>query len=189
MLLLAACGLAMLSPLLAGRWPAGLLLHRWRMPWLVWATLALQFVVLEVPMPDAVPPVLHVGTYVVALGFVWVNRRLPGLLLIGAGAFANGLTIALNGGVLPADPRAVARAGLEHDDSFANSTVVADPVLPWLGDAFAWPAPLPLANTFSVGDVLILAGVAVAAWSGARRFGAAERVDAPADADGHPADR
>jgi hypothetical protein len=43
---------------------------------------------------------------------------------------------------------------------------VADAVLPWLGDVFAWPAPLPLANTFSVGDLVIVLGVVVAAWTG-----------------------
>lgn len=184
MLLLAACALALLSPLVAGRWPAGLLLHRWRWPLLVWGTLALQFAVLEAPLPEGLAPVLHVVTYVVALLFVWVNRRLPGLLVVGAGAFTNGLAITLNGGVLPADPDAVERAGLTHDGSFANSAVVTDPVVPWLGDAFAWPAPLPLANTFSIGDVLILVGVAVAVWAGSRRF---SRADAASDATG-PAD-
>ena len=178
MLLLAACLLAVLSPLVVGRWPAGLLLHRWRLPLLVWATLLLQAAILEAPLPEGVARVGHVLTYGGALAFLWLNRRVPGALLVGAGAASNGLTIALNGGVLPADPDAVVRAGerpggesrVEAGD-FANSAVVADPVLPWLGDAFAWPAPLPLANTFSIGDVLVLLGVVVAAWTSTRRLG------------------
>lgn len=171
MLLLAACLLALLSPLVVGRWPAGLLLHRWRLPLLVWATLLLQAVLLEAPLPDGVARVGHSLTYLAALAFLWLNRRVPGALVVGAGAASNGLTIALNGGVLPADPDAVAATGRVESDEFANSAVVADPVLPWLGDVFAWPAPLPLANTFSVGDVLILLGVVIAAWTSTRRLG------------------
>ncbi|EYR63590.1 hypothetical protein N866_19435 [Actinotalea ferrariae CF5-4] len=171
MLLLAACLLAVLSPLVVGRWPAGLLLHRWRLPLLVWATLLLQAAILEAPLPEGVARVGHVLTYGGALAFLWLNRRVPGALLVGAGAASNGLTIALNGGVLPADPDAVAATGRVEAGDFANSAVVADPVLPWLGDAFAWPAPLPLANTFSIGDVLVLLGVVVAAWTSTRRLG------------------
>lgn len=171
MLLLAACLLALLSPLAVGRWPAGLLLHRWRLPLLVWATLLVQAVLLEAPLPDAVARVGHVLTYVAAVAFLWLNRRVAGALVVAAGAASNGVTIALNGGVLPADPDAVAATGRVETEDFANSAVIADPVLPWLGDVFAWPAPLPLANTFSVGDVLILLGVVIAAWTGTARLG------------------
>ena len=168
MLLLAACALAVLSPLLAGRWPAALLLHRWRWPLLIWATLAIQVVVVEVPLPGGLAPVLHVVTYLVALGFVWANRHIPRILLVAAGAAANGITIALNNGVLPASTGAAAAAGIDPHTAFANSAVVDHPTLPWLGDVFAWPAPLPLANTFSVGDVLIVLGILLAAWTGTR---------------------
>jgi hypothetical protein len=171
MLLLAACVLALLSPLVVGRWPAGLLLHRWRLPLLVWATLILQAVLLEAPLPPAVASVGHTLTYAAALAFLWLNRRVPGALVVGAGAASNGVTIALNDGVLPADPDAVAATGRVESGDFANSAVLDDPVLPWLGDVFAWPAPLPLANTFSVGDVLILLGVVIAAWTSTRRLG------------------
>ncbi len=183
MLLLAVCLIGLLSPLVAGRWPAGLLLHRWRGTWLIWATLVLQVIVVEVPLPGALAPVLHVATYVVVLGFLWVNRGLRHVLVVAAGAASNGLAIALNGGVLPASARAVAAAGIDADSAFANSDVVADPVLPWLGDVFAWPAPLPLANTFSVGDVLIAVGVVVTAWTGTRRLRDAGGAGTPDDGD------
>ena len=170
MLVLAACALALLSPLLAGRWPAGLLLQRWRWPLLIWVTLAIQVVVVEVPLPGALAPVVHVATYLVALGFVWANRHIPRILLVAAGAAANGITIALNNGVLPASAGAVASAGIDPHTAFANSAIVDHPTLPWLGDVFAWPAPLPLANTFSVGDVLIVLGILLAAWTGTRQL-------------------
>jgi hypothetical protein len=170
-LLLAVCGLGLLSPLVTGRWPAGLLLHRWRWPLLVWLTLGLQVVAVEVPLPGVLAPVLHVLTYVVVVGFLWANRTLNHILVVAAGAVSNGITIALNGGVLPASAGAVSAAALDTHTAFANSAVVDHPVLPWLGDVFAWPAPLPLANTFSVGDVLIAVGVVLVAWTGTCRLG------------------
>lgn len=173
MLVLVASLIALLSPLVVGRWPAALVLHRWRWAPLVWATLVLQVVVVEVALPGAAAPVLHVVTYVVAVAFLVVNRSLRGTLLVAAGAVSNGVTIALNGGVLPATAAAVAAADAGLDPEFANSAVLAHPVLPWLGDVLAWPAPLPLANTVSVGDLLVVAGAAVVAWSGSRRIGAA----------------
>ena len=182
MLVIAACLLALLSPLVAGRWSRRLLLTRWRSPWTIWTALALQVVVVQVPLPGAVAPVLHIGTYVVALGFLWANRHSPGVVVVGAGAASNGVTIALNGGVLPAAPGAVAASGLDSEADFHNSAVVPDAVLPWLGDVFAWPAPLPLANTFSVGDVLIVLGVAVATWSGTRTLRRTPADDVPATA-------
>lgn len=173
MLVLALCVIAVISPLLALRWPAGLLLHRWHWPLLIWVALVVQSVVLNVTLPGPLAPVMHVLTYVAALGFAWRNRRAAGVWIVAAGALTNGLTIALNGGTLPASAAAAEAAGIEQGTDFANSAVLDNPVLPWLGDMFAWPAPFPLANTFSVGDVLIVLGVWVAAWTGTRRLGAA----------------
>ncbi len=172
MLVVALCALGVMSPLLAGRWPAGLLLHKWRLPILIWAALALQVVALEFAMPEVLAATLHVLTYAVAFAFLWMNRGIGGVWIVAAGAITNGVVIALNGGTLPASAWAVRAAGLDGDLAFANSAVLDHPVLPWLGDIFAWPAPLPLANAFSVGDVLIVAGVFVAAWLGSRRLGA-----------------
>ena len=67
MLVLAACILALLSPLLGGRWAAGLLLHQWRWPLLIWTTLALQVVVVALSLPDRLHPVMHLAHYVVSL--------------------------------------------------------------------------------------------------------------------------
>jgi membrane protein implicated in regulation of membrane protease activity len=181
-LLIAACLLALLSPLTAGRWSRSLLLHRWSLPWTIWAALGLQVVLVQATLPGALAPVLHVATYAVGLLFLLANRRTPGVLLVAGGAAVNGVTIALNGGVLPASPSAVAAAGLAQDAGFDNSAVLPDAVLPWLGDVAAWPAPLPLANTFSVGDVLIVLGVVVAAWSGTQRLRRAPEVDPDRDA-------
>jgi len=179
MLVVVLSALAVVSPLVALRWPAGLLLYRWRLPVLIWGALALQIVAIEVELPSGLAPVVHVLTYVAAFVFLWINRSVMGAVVVGVGALANGVTIALNGGVLPASRGAVEAAGIDRDIAFANTAVLEHPVLPWLGDVFAWPAPLPLANTFSVGDVLIVGGVGVAAWVGSRRVGAAGVEAAP----------
>jgi hypothetical protein len=183
-LLIAVCTLALLSPLVAGRWPAGVLLHRWRWPALIWLALAVQVVMVQASLAEGLASAMHLGTYAVAAVFLWLNREVAGVLVVGLGALSNGGTIALNGGSLPASADAVAAAGLDHGEGFSNSAVLSDPVLPWLGDVFAWPEPLPLANTFSVGDVLIAVGVTVAAWSGTRRLG---RGVGPDGRDGTPA--
>ena len=44
---------------------------------------------------------------------------------------------------------------------FSNSVVMADPALWPLTDIFALPTWVPFANVFSIGDVLIGAGVAL----------------------------
>ena len=48
----------------------------------------------------------------------------------------------------------------------ANSTALADPALPWLVDRWAAPSWIPLANGFSVGDVLIAVGAVVIVLAG-----------------------
>jgi Family of unknown function (DUF5317) len=101
---------------------------------------------------------VHVLTYAVAAVFVVVNRHVAGLWLLALGGAANGVTIALNHGTLPADPHALEVAGISSGGRFVNSGVVQHPVLGWLGDVFAVPQGVPFANVFSAGDVLIVAG-------------------------------
>jgi hypothetical protein len=154
---------ALAVPLLGGRLGA-LAEARLRLAWMLPAALAVQVVALDAPgVPDRLRPLLHVASYLVAGAFLVANRRLPGMALVGLGAAANLLAIAANGGVMPASPAALAAAGRPLDQpGFANSAAVADPRLAFLGDVFAIPAGWPLANVFSVGDVLIAAGAIVA---------------------------
>jgi uncharacterized protein DUF5317 len=162
MLLLAAATLAVLSVVPAGGQLSRLATVRLRLPWLPIALLAVQVVIISL-IPRAWHPALaavHIATYAGAGWFLLANRHLPGALMLSAGALCNGVTIAVNGGALPARAGAVRSAGLHHDPgAFNNSVALAHPRLPWLGDLFAWPAPLPLHNTFSIGDVLVLLGV------------------------------
>ena len=119
MLVLAACVLALASPLVVGRWPAGLLLNTWKWPLLIWATLIFQTVVLIIDMPHNLAAALHVASYAAAVGFLWLNRHFPGVYFVGAGALSNGVTIAVNGGTLPAS-------------ALAPTAMVASPAHSWL---------------------------------------------------------
>jgi Family of unknown function (DUF5317) len=134
--------------------------------WIV-AALGVQIVIIEIlPGPRVLLQAAHVATYVIAAWFVLANRRVPGLWLIGTGAGLNGLAIALNGGTLPARAEALRTAGIRFaDDQFVNSGVLAHPRLAFLGDVFAIPEGLPLANVFSIGDVLIVVGAGWTAWA------------------------
>ena len=88
------------------------------------------------------------------------NLALPGVPLIAIGAGCNLAAIVANGGWMPAAPAALGSIG-GLGAGHTNSIVVGAPALPPLTDLFALPAWLPLANVFSVGDVLIGIGVAV----------------------------
>lgn len=145
---------------------------RFRASWLVALALGLQILLIEVvpsSSPAALSVGLHLASYVAGLAFVWRNRRWVGLVVLGVGGAMNLAVIALNDGVMPASPAAVDAAGLDHDDSFQNSAPVDDAVLAPLGDVFAVPSPLPLANVFSVGDVLIVFGAGVLVVAACRR--------------------
>jgi hypothetical protein len=134
-------------------------------PELVVVALVLQTVVISF-IPDSLPvagsAAVHLLTYALGAAFVWLNRRIPGLWIIALGAGANLAAIAANGGEMPASPWAVATSGLRPvTKGFTNSGAVAHPRLAPLGDIFAIPRGWPLANVFSIGDVVLLIGAAV----------------------------
>ena len=84
--------------------------------------------------------VLHLVSYALMFYFLAANLALPGLWLIGIGGACNALAIAANNGVMPAQPSALATAGIvQVPGEFANSAAVEDPKLWFLGDVFALP--------------------------------------------------
>jgi hypothetical protein len=135
---------------------------RFRGIWILVVALVAQILIIEI-FPEANRTLLeavHMATYLAAGLFVAINWRIPGLLIVAAGGAMNGITIALNGGQLPASKPALKMAGIDVDKGeFINSGYIQDPVLPLFGDIFVWPEPFPLANVFSFGDVLIVVGV------------------------------
>ncbi|MET0772194.1 MAG: DUF5317 family protein [Candidatus Limnocylindrales bacterium] len=109
-------------------------------------------------------PVLYVASTVLVFAALLRNLSLPGLPIVALGAALNLLAILANGGAMPSDPGAwltlTGVAAIPTDD-FTNSALMGPgTALPWLGDVFVLPRPIPLANVFSVGDVLIAMGIA-----------------------------
>jgi hypothetical protein len=172
MLLLVAIVVAVaLVPLVRGDLRA-LAALRFRLPALLAAALVVQVLVITVfPGPaTALRVTAYLSSYVLAVAFLFLNRRVPGLWLVGAGALLNLLAIGANGGVMPATRGALSTAGLgSPGEVFANAAYVAHARLWFLGDVFAIPASWPLANVFSVGDVLIGLGAAWAILATSRR--------------------
>jgi hypothetical protein len=139
---------------------------RFRAAWLLVAAIAVQILIVSI-VPGQGSPALHnavhVATYGLVGAFVIANRGIPWVWLVAFGGALNFAAIAANGGVMPADPDAVAAAGLAVDPGeFVNSGVVENPHLAFLGDVFAVPASWPVSNVFSVGDMLILVGALLA---------------------------
>jgi hypothetical protein len=63
---------------------------------------------------------------------------------------------------MPVSPAALAAMGWLPRDGYSNSRLVETVVLAPLTDVFAMPTWLPVANVFSVGDLLIGIGACVA---------------------------
>jgi hypothetical protein len=134
---------------------------RFRWGWLAVAGLIAQ-VLLFSPTGDALAGDAAPAFYVASTAAVFVavlrNLRRPGMALVALGSLANLAAISANGGFMPASAGALDSAGLPPGDHL-NSVVLADPALQPLTDIYAIPAGLPMANVFSIGDVLIALGI------------------------------
>lgn len=138
---------------------------RLRSLWAAVTALVIQIGILNVlppGLPNSALAAIHLGTYVLAAWFVVANRKIPGLPLIALGAALNLAVIAANHGVMPSSHAASHLAG--HDKAstkFVNSAETQNAHLAILGDNFAIPSGYPLANVFSIGDIVLVAGAAV----------------------------
>jgi hypothetical protein len=145
---------------------------RFEWGWLAIAGLAAQVVLFSEPVGALVGqagPIMYIASSLLVLAVVLRNRRLAGLKLVAAGAISNLVAIVANGGYMPADPGALALAGMDPATGYSNSIVTNRPLLAPLTDIFALPEWMPLANVFSIGDVLIGAGIVVAIAAGMAR--------------------
>jgi Family of unknown function (DUF5317) len=136
-----------------------------RLPWLVVIALGLQIVAfspLVSPLPHGSPVVMHVASYGFLLVFVAANLPRPPVMLFGLGVLLNAVTIVANRGYMPARAAAMRTAGLPVSVHPHNNSVLdgAHTHLWFLGDVVGVPHWLPLANVFSLGDVLIAIGLA-----------------------------
>jgi Family of unknown function (DUF5317) len=141
-------------------------------PWLALAGLVFQAVLFTptgVSAFGTFAPALYVASTAAVLIAVLRNIQLAGMPIVAIGSVSNLAAIVANGGSMPTTAAALAAAGLNGPGTATNSIVLVSPALAPLTDVYAIPAGLPLANVFSVGDVLIALGIVVVIVTAMRR--------------------
>jgi hypothetical protein len=149
---------------------------RLRASWIPLAMFSLQFGVVLFPQGQSelflgLRPWAMIVTYASLIAFLWVNRRLPGMKLILLGAALNLAVILANGGYMPVTSEALMRSGhldlvFVHDERafvLGSKDIVlpeAQTRLQMLSDVVGIPEAFPISATFSVGDLIIMAGAA-----------------------------
>ena len=167
LVLLGFLALGFAGGLLLGGRPAALGEVRFRWWALALGGLIFQLLLFSDPVADGVGslgPFLYVGSTLAVLMALVRNLGQPWFRLIALGATLNLLVIVANGGVMPADPAALAAVGLldREGAGFLNTAPLTGVPFALLGDNWATPSWLPFANVVSVGDLLI--GGGAAAW-------------------------
>ena len=120
-----------------------------------------------IPVPERFGTSWAVGlllaSYVILIGFAWVNRRLPAAPLILIGLFLNLIVIGANRG-MPVSAEAIRIAGstgeamLTGVEGAKHHLMTSEDVLTPLADVI--PVPPPFGVILSVGDLFLYAGVA-----------------------------
>ena len=115
---------------------------------------------------------LFLLSLVLLLVFVWRNRRLPGVWIVGLGVICNLAVILANGGWMPVTPQVLAQLNPgtlasqwqlgAHLDFSKDVILLREQTNLWvLSDILVLPLPFPYPTAFSVGDVLIAVGIVV----------------------------
>lgn len=170
--------LALVAGLLAGlawaRWHE----HAYAVPilqhlWLVFVAFLPQFVVIYLPITrEAFPEWLVAGcllaSQILLLGFVWLNRRIPGMSALIFGVVLNLAVMAANHGFMPISPQTASRLvsqdrllEIQPASRFGMKDILLSPQdtrFEGLADRFLPPVWLPYQVAFSLGDVFIAFG-------------------------------
>lgn len=105
--------------------------------------------------PAVVTTSALLGSEVLVLTFVVLNRQRPGMVLIGIGFLLNAAVILANG-AMPVDPAAMEVLGVEGVPPGKHELLTERTLLPWLADRI--PVP-PIRTIISIGDLVIAAGL------------------------------
>lgn len=167
-LVLSVLALGGVLGLLRGGRPRRLTALPFRGLWIPVMALGIQVFLFAIPFAPgaewAIGPI-HVLSYLLLVLFVLLNRRLPGLLLIGIGIAMNAIVIATNGGAMPVSQAALESAGayetiarLQSAERSHKSALMNErTLLPVLGD---WLSLSLFRTIISPGDVVVgLGGV------------------------------
>ena len=138
---------------------------RFRWAPLIALGMAVQLALFSSPAGNALglaAPLVYVLSNLAVLVAVWRNLGTPGFVLVLVGGASNLVAICVNGGYMPVSPAALDAMGWLPRDGYSNSRLVETVVLAPLTDVFAMPTWMPVANVFSIGDLLIGIGACVA---------------------------
>ncbi|MFL5804236.1 MAG: DUF5317 family protein [Roseiflexaceae bacterium] len=140
-----------------------------RLRWLplVFASLALQLLIFTpfrtAPLVGVATPWLYLLSMLMLAAWVAANWHIPGMALMAAGLLLNLAAITANGGYMPIAPEATHSYGISAnytDDGRHNNSVALV-----AGQAYLWLLTdiivVPFAGVFSIGDVLLMLGVAI----------------------------
>jgi hypothetical protein len=157
-----------------GRAPAQIARISLRSAWLALLALALQWPLLRAGAGSiqdvAVQQALFLLSHLLLLAFVWRNWRLPGVVVVGLGVACNLLVILANGGLMPITPETLVRINpgttlegwsLGSHYGYSKDVILAQGAtrLWFLSDALVLPPPFPWPTAFSLGDLVIAAGI------------------------------
>jgi hypothetical protein len=100
---------------------------------------------------------LLIVSQVLVVGWLVLNRQLPGVGLVAVGLALNAIVIAANG-AMPVDPQAMRALGLgDIQVPLGKHTLLTDGTrMWWLADIFPLPS---LRSIISIGDVVLAAGM------------------------------
>jgi hypothetical protein len=147
-----------------------------RSAWLALLAICLQLPLLRAPMVPSgnlgVEMVLFVGSLLLLLVFVWRNRRLAGVLILGVGVVCNLLVIMANGGFMPITPETLVEInpgstveqwpeGVHYGNSKDVIRERENTELWALSDILVSPLAFPVPIAFSLGDLVIAVGIVV----------------------------
>jgi len=146
-----------------------------------WAWLALLAVVLQIPLLRApfapteqvrLQQALFLVSHLLLLVFVWQNRRLLAVQILGVGVICNLLVTLVNGGFMPISPETLVQinpgssAGQwtigYHYGRSKDVILLREGTRLWmLSDMLVLPPPFPWPTAFSLGDLLLSIGIVV----------------------------
>jgi hypothetical protein len=104
------------------------------------------------------------ATFPVMASIAWLNRKSPGMPILGAGLLLNFLVIAVNGGMpVFTEAASMVRAGALSAaipaSDFVHVLGTALTRAPWLADVVPLPGPPWLRAVASPGDLLLFSGI------------------------------